>query len=1158
MNIRSLLSRALPLLRRGWAFSLYALLALAVLVWFTGPALAINDNRFLAPVANRLLLISLMFLVWGLCMAFIYWRSIKQKKADEDDEQAQERLRREGRIVEEQCELHNRYRNAVRTLRRSSFYRGRSERWRSELPWYLVIGPQGSGKTSLLDFSGIEFPLNKSEKGRMTRDISSTRYADWYFAEHAVLIDTAGRYLTQPDTHIDGLAWQTLLTLLRRRRQRPLNGVLVNVPMDQLLGHNELELETLARQTRQRLLEINQKLGMDVPVYLVFSKADELSGFEEYFDQLPRDEADQVLGTTFSEGQDGTSVEVVREEFEELLRRLNSQVITRLHQERDTQRRGRILDFPHQLGRIGELLGVFIELAFSGNRYQRATQLRGFYLTSAPHQQNQVDALTASIGQNLSPLASDMPSLRSGQARFIHHLLSRVVFPESELAGLDQREIKRINWRQRSMYACAVICLLALGITWTASFSYNHGHLEQLREMARELGHERRSIEARDDARDVLGVLDASFAASQLFPPAQDVAWRHRGGLYQGEKVDSTLQQAYRRDLETLLLPRVGQHLERQIRYSMNNRERLLDNLRAYLMLNLETRRDSSWLQNWLAADWSRLYPGNNRVQQGLNEHFSRLLDEPFSSYRLNSRLVAEARLQLRSESLASILYRSLGEQAENLPEYRLAHHLGPNATLITGSNYIIPGFHTRKGYQKMFADRGASLVGNILKDNWVLGESDKLSSKDMERLQAEMEQLYFQDYANYWSEALSHLKSEPLVDASQAAQQLASLTTASSPLLRLLTEVRDNTRFGTVNLSADALPDADTLPVLHDPAASNARQLLERRFEPLHRLLDEQGAASPELAAAMQALNALQQQLSGLAHASSPQQAAFDMAKVRMTGRQDAINQVRASADLLPQPIGSWFSVMAAESWALVLDDAHHYIAERYRSEFYAPYRASLHQRYPFRAGSESEVALADFREFFKAQGVADSFFDSYLRPFVSGSANQYHLRRVDGRGLPLSRQFLTQMSRIQTIRKSFFSESPGEPQIAFKLEPYSLDSSLGRASFRFGDQNMEYRHGPIVQTPFRWPATAENGRITLTVEDLGGKRTSLEQNSGAWSLFRLLDQMEVTHHNDRDVLLVKASLGGMRANYLLHSQRSPNPFDISLMRGFSLPANL
>ena len=35
----------------------------------------------------------------------------------------------------------------MKTLKTSSLYRGRSERWRSDLPWYLLIGPQGSGKT---------------------------------------------------------------------------------------------------------------------------------------------------------------------------------------------------------------------------------------------------------------------------------------------------------------------------------------------------------------------------------------------------------------------------------------------------------------------------------------------------------------------------------------------------------------------------------------------------------------------------------------------------------------------------------------------------------------------------------------------------------------------------------------------------------------------------------------------------------------------------------------------------------------------------------------------------------------------------------------------------------------------------------------------------
>lgn len=61
-----------------------------------------------------------------------------------------------------------------------------------------------------------------------------------------------------------------------------------------------------------------------------------------------------------------------------------------------------------------------------------------------------------------------------------------------------------------------------------------------------------------------------------------------------------------------------------------------------------------------------------------------------------------------------------------------------------------------------------------------------------------------------------------------------------------------------------------------------------------------------------------------------------------------------------------------------------------------------------------------------------------------------------------------------------------------------------------------------------------------------------------GPWSLFRLLDLMDVDYHSGRGVLILKANLGGLHANYLLHSQRSPNPFDIGLLRSFKLPATL
>ncbi len=1174
--MKSFFLKAGRFFRKSWVWSLCLVFALALLVWFVGPLLAVSDNRFWSSASSRLLTISLLFLIWGLSMVYASWRSSVEKKHNAEDEDYQARQQRQELIVEEHLELTGRFKEAMRTMRRSSLYSGRSERWRRELPWYLVLGPEGSGKTSLLDFSGLEFPLNKGDKQRLTRDVSSTRYADWYFAEHAVLIDTAGRYLTQPSADIDAAGWSSLLGLLRSRRPSPLNGVLINVPAELLLRGSELELESLARQTRLRLQEINQRLGADVPVYLVVSKADSIVGFNEFFDQLSREESDQVLGVSFRKNQDGTDIQVVRGEFETLMQRLNSQVVMRMHQERDNQRRGRILDFPLKLGQIEEHLGLFIELAFAGNRYQRASQLRGFYLTSAPQVVDSAQQPAIRQGARNS-----LPTFHASHGRFIKNLLSSVIFPEADLAGLDEREVKRINWTQRLMYTTALACLLIFGVVWGSSFSSNHERLEQLREVAQALTGDKQLIRSRDDAAEVLAALDSSYAATRVFPPRDQVGTLQRGGLYQGDQVTPVVYQAYRRELEGLLLPRVGEQLESQIRTSLADRESLLGSLRAYLMLNLEERREKPYLQEWMATEWSFLYRGDSDTQNGLNAHFARLLSEPFTPYALNDQLVADARQELRSESLANVVYRMLRDQAASLPEYRLSQRLGPHARLLTSNDNSIPGFYTRQGYERTFMAEGGELVREILQDNWVLGDSERLSASDLGRLMVEMEQMYFQDYASYWSEALGLLHLEPLASAALGATQLGSLTAPNSPLLLLLSEVRDNTllsgmldtevsardltdtaqaagvRVGrTGRLAAAAAEQAQSAVANSMP--DTARRNLARQFESLHRLLDDQGGPGSEMTSVLQALDALKLQLSGLANASVPQQAAFEMARARMQGRSDAINQLRSSADSLPAPMADWLKTLAADSWMLVLNDAYQYLNQRYRSELYAAYTTSVGKRYPFAANSESDVALADFREFFKAQGTADSFFDQYLAGFVSDNSGAYQLRRVDGRSLPMSREFLNQMATLQTIRRSFFAENPNEPQILFKLEPHSLDSSLGRANFRFGNQNMEYRHGPIVQTAFRWPAEDSEGRTSLMVEDLGGRRVGIEQNTGPWSLFRLLDLMDVDHHSDRDVLMLRANLDGMRAQYLLHSQRSPNPFDLSLLRGFSLPTRL
>ncbi len=1175
--MKKLFKKVGAFLRKTWVWTLLLVLFVALLVWFAGPLLAVDDYKFWEGSTSRLLTISVLFLIWGLTMVFVSWRAGVRKKAIEDTEYGQDRIRSGEQINEEQKELRTRFKGALKTLKTSSLYRGRSERWRSDLPWYLLIGQQGSGKTSLLDFSGLEFPINKIDR-KLTRDTLGTRHCDWYFADHGVLIDTAGRYLTQPDADVDGSAWSTLLDLLRkRRRNRPLNGVLVTIPVETLLSGSEQELETLARQVRARLQDVHQKLHVDVPIYLVLSKADLLLGFDEFFDQLTREESDQVLGASFRKEQSGTDVAVLRTEFEELLHRLNSQVITRIHQERDTQRRGRILDFPHQLGQIGERLCLFVDMAFTGNRYQRVSQLRGFYLTSAPHLTEEMDATTAGIGANLGMNAGVLPTLRSGRSRFIHHLFSRVIFPEADLAGLDKSERSRIHWGQRALYVGALAALMLFGILWAGGFSANYERLENLRNLAHTWSQQSSALTTRDNSMVVLKALDSRYKATQVFPQKGEVGYHERGGLYQGGDVNPVVKAAYERELEGQLLPRVATLLEGQIRANMKDRERLLSSLRAYLMLNTKDRRDALWLKDWVATEWSQRYAGNTAVQNGLNSHFERLLKQPFI-YSLNDQLVAQARQVLRSESLANVVYRMLREQARNLPQYRLSQHIGPQGALFVGTDYVIPGFYTQQGYQQYFSVRGSMLVTDILSDNWVLGEGSNISAMDLRRLMVELEQLYFRDYANYWGEAVGRVALPAINDFSDGAEQLAGLTSANSPILQLLVEVRENTRFPVVADTADDAADtagklADkggklgklavtatgkTVGTLVTKLPDTAKKSLQSRFESLHRLLDDNNGPTADLSPALTALNDLQMQMASLARASSPEQAAFEMAKTRMGGQRDALSNLRNASGRLPRPVSVWFNVLAEDTWRLVLSDSYQYLNQRYQSELYSFYGKAISKRYPFSAHSASDVAISDFREFFKAHGVADRFFDSYLRPFVSGDPGNYRMRSVDGHSLPISKVYLDQMAAALVIRQSFFADDPAEPQVQFKLEPYTLDPAVSRSEFKFGDKTIEYRHGPIVPVSFKWPADAEDGRTSLVLDKMVGRPLGIEKNSGPWSLFRLFDLMQTEYLTGRDVLVLKANVGGLHANYLLTSQRTPNPFDMGELRTFRMPVQL
>lgn len=184
--------------------------------------------------------------------------------------------------------------------------------------------------------------------------------------------------------------------------------------------------------------------------------------------------------------------------------------------------------------------------------------------------------------------------------------------------------------------------------------------------------------------------------------------------------------------------------------------------------------------------------------------------------------------------------------------------------------------------------------------------------------------------------------------------------------------------------------------------------------------------------------------------------------------------------------------------------------------------------------------------------------FYETYLRPFINVDGNRYRLRGLDGRSLPISRSLLDQLARAQMIRQGFFTEEQGEWAVRFTLAPYSLDQAVSRAILRVGDQHLEYRHGPIVPMAFHWPGETPGSRSSLVLERGTERPLGIEKNSGEWSLFRFFDLMQSEPANGRDAHILKADLAGLRANYLLTSQRNPSPFHMAAWRTFRLPEQL
>src|ERR1700733_2181009 len=289
-------SQLLAVLLGRWTMSFAGAGIACMLVWYLGPLVPGGSQPL-----PRALMILVVILLWAGVNLVLSWHRRRREgalaaavtegaasgtAAQGAAHGAQAGGNARADAADEVARLRERMQAALQRLRGN-----RRRGYLYEQPWFVLIGPPGSGKTTALLNSGLNFPLAQDDGDPSVGGVGGTRLCDWWFADEAVLIDTAGRYTTQDsDAAVDRAGWQGFLDLLRRTRPRPpINGVIVVLSLVDLASADPAERAAHARSVRLRINEITDRLQLRVPVYVVFSKADRLHGFDAYFEDLDTD-----------------------------------------------------------------------------------------------------------------------------------------------------------------------------------------------------------------------------------------------------------------------------------------------------------------------------------------------------------------------------------------------------------------------------------------------------------------------------------------------------------------------------------------------------------------------------------------------------------------------------------------------------------------------------------------------------------------------------------------------------------------------------------------------------------------------------------------------------------------------------------------------------
>ena len=322
--------------------------------------------------------------------------------------------------------------------------------WRYGMPWMLLLGEHGAGKSSTIG--------SVAKQNRLSDDVSATQKdelaidgIEWHFFNQGAMIDPQGRLPAAAEGTAAARVWSSLLDELDALRpERALDGVVLAVSARSLRHATPEERRSLAENARRQLDTIQQRFEFMLPVYVVVTQTDAVDGFTAFWRAQSESSPEQHrLSEMFGWSAPATAADATPQEwadraFDILGERLKFLQVDAAAECDHIDDADRFFLFPRHFQLLRTPLKDWLALVFEPSAWRAGFLCRGIYFTGS----------LAADGDIVDGVRNDVA--------FIDDLVTKKMLAEPHLARPTRNGIWSRNKLIRSLQVVGVTTFCSL------------------------------------------------------------------------------------------------------------------------------------------------------------------------------------------------------------------------------------------------------------------------------------------------------------------------------------------------------------------------------------------------------------------------------------------------------------------------------------------------------------------------------------------------------------------------------------------------------------------------------------------------------------------------------------------------------------------------